>query len=129
MGNNNGTGGAGINPTAQQKSAPKGLFLAFTLLKSGVDDLIPPKSSITIGGQSVTQSSLSAELGNDIALFQAVIDLHAKLQSAVGARKAAEPGLKSRYAQIVKAIEGQFAPRGSGAPEVWNPPPQAPPPP
>ena len=108
--NNSSTGGAGINPTAQKKNAPKGLFLALTLLKSGVDSQIPSKTSLLIGGQATTQSALSSELASDVALFQAAIDARTKLDAAVTARKVAVPTVKQRYAQIVKAIEGLFAP-------------------
>ena len=67
MGNN--TTGAGLNTSAQQKSAPKGLYLGLTLLKQGVDTMVPATTTLTIGGQTVTQPSLSSELGNDIAVF------------------------------------------------------------
>ncbi len=108
MGNN--TTGAGLNTSAQQKSAPKGLYLGLTLLKQGVDTMVPATTTLTIGGQTVTQPSLSSELGNDIAVFSAVFEKHAEYQAAVATRKAALQDLKTQYAQFVKAIEGQFPP-------------------
>ncbi len=111
MANSNGsTGGVGINSAAQKKYAPKGLYLALTLLAEGVKDQIPSTTNLVIGGQTVKQAALVSELESDIAFFKAVIDLHNQLASAVAARKAAVPAVKQRYAQIVKAIEGLFAP-------------------
>ncbi|MHB1846289.1 MAG: hypothetical protein ACYCWW_15810 [Deltaproteobacteria bacterium] len=111
---NNGSSstGSNVNPQAQ-KSAPKGLYLAFTLLKQGVDSVIPSKSSVMVGGQSYTQAQLSSKLASAIAIFQAVVDSHNQLKAAVLARAAAVPGLKLQYADIKKAIEAQL---GSGSP-------------
>jgi hypothetical protein len=110
MANSNGsTGGAGISPAAQQRNAPKGLHLALTLLKSGVDSQVPSTTSLAIGGQSVTQAALSSELASDIALYQAVINARNQLASAVAARNAASKTVQQRYAQIVPAIKGLYA--------------------
>jgi hypothetical protein len=108
--NTSSTSGAGISPAAQQKNAPKGLYLALTLLQSGVSSQVPSKTSLTIGGQSVAQAALLSELTADIALYTAVIGLRNQLAAAVAARNAAVPTVKQRYALIVKAIEGLFAP-------------------
>ncbi|MHB1846379.1 MAG: hypothetical protein ACYCWW_16265 [Deltaproteobacteria bacterium] len=106
MSNNSNTG-ANVNPNAQ-KNAPRGLFLALTLFKQGVDSVIPSRSSILVAGVSITQSALSSELASDLALFQAVIDARNKLEAALAARVAAVPGLKVRYANLRKAIESQL---------------------
>jgi hypothetical protein len=113
MANNNGSSstGSNVNPTAQKK-APKGLWLALTLLKQGVDSQIPGTAKLSVDGSTVTQAALSSELATDIAIFQSIADDQSQLKTAVAARAAAVPGLKARYASIIKAIENQF-PAGS----------------
>ncbi len=113
MANNNGSSstGSNVNPTAQKK-APKGLWLALTLLKQGVDSQIPGTAKLVVDGSTVTQAALSSELATDITIFQAIADGQSQLKAAVTARTAAVPGLKTRYASIIKAIENQF-PAGS----------------
>jgi hypothetical protein len=111
MANNNGSSstGSNVNPTAQ-KNAPKGLWLALTLLQQGVESQIPSTSKLTVEGQPVTQAALSSELATDVAIFQSVADTQSQYKAAVAARRAAVPGLKTRYASIIKAIENQFPP-------------------
>jgi hypothetical protein len=86
------------------------------------------KMSLLVGGQSMTQVQILAQLASIQALWSAVTTAKNQMTTAVAAKDAGSKAAKQFMADLKKAVEGQFGSSGPQLPDfgIALPKPKAP---
>ncbi len=96
-------------------STPKGFELLLNEMLTGIQTLIPAKSTLLVKGTSMTQAQVISALQAVIAYFAAVRAAKAALLAAIQARTAQSKAAHDLYNQIKAALVAQL---GKGNPEL-----------
>ena len=91
-------------------------FLASVVaMIAGITKDVPAKTSLTVGGNSMTQAQILAQLASIKALFDAITAAKNTVTTAVAAKNAGSLAAKQFMADLKKSVEAQF---GSSSAEL-----------
>ncbi len=96
-------------------SAPKGFEALLVTLLTGLQQLIPAKSTLVVKGATMTQAQVVSALQAVIAYYAAVRNQKAAMLTALAVRKQQSQAARDLYNQIKAALVAQL---GKGNPEL-----------